>query len=124
MGRTEPAMVALSSSPTDGLVTLNPSDPFEAALIEMVLTNRAKRSDYAIDGDPFSNFHSTSAMMGVEGFGPLESALFNIYQKLTRLSSLRSNGRLGDPKNESVEDTYKDLAVYATILYAMYLSFK
>lgn len=95
------------------------SDPFEAACIEMVKMNRRKRSDYALDGDPFSNFHQSSAMLSIKGFGPIEAVLFNLTQKMSRLTALRSNGRLDDPKNEAVADTYLDIAVYSTILFAM-----
>jgi hypothetical protein len=117
-----PAIASISVPPLD--ITLDSSDPFESALIEMVKTNRAKRQDYALDGDPFSNFHMTSSLIGVPGFGPLESVLFNVAQKFARLTALRTNGRMDTPANEGVEDTYKDLAVYATILYAMYITFK
>lgn len=100
-------------------VVLDPDDPFDRALIPIVLTNRAKRRDYANDGDPFSNFRTTSALLGMDGFGPAESALFNVCQKIARLKALRANGRMDDPTNESVMDTYLDLAVYAIITYAI-----
>lgn len=100
-------------------ITLDPSDPFDAALIPLVETNRRKRKDYAADGDPFSNFKETSSALGLEGFGPIESVLFNCLQKQARLKSLRQNGRLHDTQNESVMDTYLDHAVYGIILYAV-----
>ena len=95
----------------DPPVTLDPSDPFDAALIPIVQTNRRKRADYAKDGDPFSSFRTSSDLLGLAGFGPVEAALFNITQKLSRLKSLRENGRMDDPQNEAVADTYLDLAV-------------
>lgn len=101
-------------------VTLNPDDPFERVVMDIVQTNRRKRKDYAVDGSPFSNFDTTAAGLGIEGFGAKESAIFNVLQKLARLSSLRANGRLDDPQNESVEDTYLDLAVYSIIAYAIH----
>jgi hypothetical protein len=117
-----PAIASISVPSLD--ITLDSTDPFESALIEMVKINRKKRQDYALDGDPFSNFHMTSSLMSMPGFGPLESVLFNVAQKFARLTALRTNGRMDQPANEGVEDTYKDMAVYATILYAMHLSFK
>lgn len=99
---------------------LDPNDPFEAVLIEMVSVNRSKRLDYALDDSPFSNFYYTSDNLGIPGFGPVESAVFNMLQKLARLYSLRQNGRLDDPENESVADTYLDLAVYGVIALAMF----
>jgi hypothetical protein len=100
-------------------VTLDPEDPFDAALIPIVQTNRRKRSDYSRDGDPFSSFRTSSGLLGLEGFGPVEAGLFNITQKLSRLKSLRENGRMDDPKNEAVADTYLDMAVYAILVFAM-----
>jgi hypothetical protein len=100
-------------------ITLDPSDPFDAALIPIVEINRRKRRDYAISGDPFSNFTTTSGLLGLEGFGPVEAALFNVAQKLARLQALRKNGRLEDPANEAVIDSYLDLAVYGIITYAL-----
>jgi hypothetical protein len=61
-------------------VTLDPDDPFDAALIPIVQTNRLKRADYARDGDPFSSFRTSSDLLGLTGFGPVEAALFNITQ--------------------------------------------
>jgi hypothetical protein len=100
-------------------VTLNPNDPFEKQLISIVETNRRKRKDYALDGDPFSNFRMTSELLGIPGFGATEAALFNVIQKLIRLHSLRKNGRIHDTANESVADTYLDAAVYAVITFAI-----
>jgi hypothetical protein len=83
----------------DEVVTLDPGDPFDAALIPIVRTNRRKRADYARDGDPFSSFRTSSDLLGLVGFGPVEAALFNITQKLSRLKSLRENGRMDDPQD-------------------------
>lgn len=104
---------------TDERVTLDPNDPFDAALIPIVETNRKKRADYARDGDPFDNFVTSSDLLGLQGFGPVESALFNMTQKLARLKSLRRNGRMDDPQNEAVSDTYLDLAVYGVLTFAL-----
>ena len=106
--------------PSDS-VLLNKFDPFESVLINIVDTNRKKRKDYAADGDPFSNFETSSDLLGLQGFGPIEASLFNVTQKLARLKALRTNGRMRDTANESVADTYLDLAVYAVITYAIYM---
>jgi hypothetical protein len=108
-------------SPTRPSTILDPNDPFDAALIPIVETNRRKRKDYAADGDPFSNFKATAGGLGLDGFGPTEAAIFNVLQKLARLQSLRTNGRLHDTANEAVIDTYLDLAVYSIIAYAIAL---
>jgi hypothetical protein len=109
--------VAAAMSATDSRVQLDPSDPFEAALIPIVETNRRKRADYALDGDPFSNFRGTAEFIGRPTW---VSPLFNCAQKLERVKSLMANGRLDDPRNEAVEDTILDNAVYGVIAWAIY----
>jgi hypothetical protein len=101
-------------------ITLDLTDPFDAAVAEIVSINRRKRADYALDGgDVFSNFKQTSEVIAVDGFGPADAALFNVIQKIMRLRSLRANGRMDDPANEAAGDTYLDLAVYAIIALAL-----
>lgn len=99
-------------------LTLNLDDPFEGPVADIVELNRRKRSDYASEDDIFINFRRSASMMSVEGFDYQEAILFNITQKIARLQALREQGKLHDPSNESVEDTYKDIAVYAVLLYA------
>jgi hypothetical protein len=104
-----------------GSETIDLDDPFEAAVWVLIQTNRKKRRDYAQDGDPFSNFQATANHFGISAW---ESAEFNLVQKLSRLQSLRANGRMsGGEENESVADTYLDAAVYAVIMYAIYRKF-
>lgn len=96
---------------------LDRSDPFEGALIRIAEMNRRKRADYAREDDIFSNFRFTA---GLFGLAVEEAAMFNVAQKLARISTLRVKAE--GPQNESVEDTYLDLAVYAVIAYAIYRS--
>jgi len=98
---------------------LDPTDKFDRVIIEMVEMNRKKRRDYAADTDIFSNFRDVAGNLGVEGFGPAESAYVLLLTKVARLRSLRVNGRMADPSNESVLDTFLDLAVYAAIVLAL-----
>lgn len=102
----------------DDLIVLDPTSPLEAALIDMVRVSRKKRADYAVDGEWDSNFRGVSDLMGLTGFERTEAAYSNVLQKVMRLRSLRMNGRMNDPKNESVDDTYLDLAVWAVITLA------
>lgn len=101
------------------LITLDENDPFEGVLVDIIRMNRKKRADYAADADIFSNFRDTASMLGLSGFSERESALFNILQKIARLKSLRANGRMDNPNNESVVDTVLDLAVYSVIYLAL-----
>ena len=93
------------------------TDWFQEAEKRIDATQLQKGQDYQLDTDPFSNFRRSGAHFGLATY---EAAEFNIVQKLERLKALRVNGR--NPENEAVEDTYKDLAVYATLAYAMYLA--
>lgn len=94
---------------------LDIEDPFEAALSQLAELHRRKKADYAIDGTEWSNFEDTANALGIESVGPQEAIDINIAQKMARLKSLRINGRLDDPQNESVIDTRRDLAVYAIL---------
>lgn len=105
---------------SDEITTLNAEDVFERVLIDMVKVSRKKRADYASDSDPLSNFKGTAEALGLSGFGSVEAALFNVLQKIERLKALRNNGRMSEPQNESVTDTYLDLAVYAVFTYALH----
>ncbi len=102
-------------------VSLDPDDAFERAVAVMVGLVRKKRADYALDQDSFSNFRDTADFIGIPGFTPVDSALFNVCQKLARLRSLRINGRMHAPQNEAVVDTYVDLASYACLTMAIAL---
>jgi len=101
-------------------VELDRNDPFDAAVLEIVRMNRKKRRDYAKDGEWDTNFVQTADHFGMDVW---ESAEFNLVQKVARLRSLRANGRMSEPENESVADTYLDAAVYAVIMYALYRNY-
>lgn len=98
---------------------LDPNDPFDKVVINMVSMNRKKRRDYAADSDPFSNFRDTARNMALEGFSATEAAYALLLTKISRLRSLRANGRMENTANESVLDTYLDLAVYSVIVLAL-----
>jgi len=88
------------------------------ALATIAETHAVKDHDYAGEDDEWVGFRQTSEHMGI----PLwESADFNEVQKLGRLKTLRERGE--DPLSETVEDTYRDKAVYAVLAYAMYLEY-
>lgn len=96
-------------------LTLDPNDPFEKQLIDIVATNRRKRKDYAGDGDPFRNFKDTAIQ--VNG-SPGLSVEVLLATKASRLKTLLFTG--ASAVNESVEDTILDRAVYSIIALAMY----
>lgn len=98
---------------------LDSTHPFEAVLVEMAKLSRKKRSDYARDGSPFSNFHETAEEMRREGkhptFDAQDSVVFNRAQKKVRLRALQANGRMDAAANEPVRDSLIDDAVYAEV---------
>jgi len=99
--------------------TLDPGDPFDSVILKMVEVNRAKRRDYALDGEFDSNFTDVAFNLGIDDFGNVESAYVLLLTKVARIRSLRKNGRMEDPSNESVVDTFVDLANYAVLCLAM-----
>lgn len=79
------------------------------ALEELGTVLGQKNSDYKIDGE-FSNFEFAGEIADLD---PAIVMLTQIGIKLGRLKGLPE-----DPQNESYQDTIKDLAGYAIILYA------
>lgn len=101
---------------------ISSSDPgFGSSFIDQALTDlfevlRKKNSDYKVTTSEFSNFHYAGDIAGIS---TRDVMLAQIGIKLGRLRGLTQSGK--DPEWESVEDTAKDLAGYAVILYAYYL---
>ncbi len=95
-------------------IYLNPSDPFEAALIDIVQINRKKRADYATDDDIFSNFRGAGRRTGLEA-SKIVDVMIAIKEE--RMAALEANGR--EPENEAVIDTLLDRACYSVIGYAL-----
>jgi hypothetical protein len=83
---------------------------FINALKKMEEIHIKKNEDYATADNPFSNFeHST---IGLKIFpNPRDGSFaWPIYTKLSRLSTLLNKN--GIPNNESIEDTFIDIANY------------
>lgn len=87
------------------------------ALEELSYTLNSKNADYRVTSSEFSNFHFAG---DVAGLPARDVMLAQIGIKLGRLKGLLD--RKSDPNWESIEDTIKDLAGYAVILYAYQLS--
>lgn len=82
----------------------------EAEYKKCVEISRAKNSDYAQDGDPFANFRSTEAI----GVPATKGILVRQMDKLCRVANLLK--REAQVKDESIEDTLRDMANYSIIL--------
>lgn len=82
-----------------------------------------KAADYAPGSDPWENFRFAShfaarVCLDLAADDPRRATVTIIGVKLSRLMTL---GLAGEAKNEAVEDTLKDLRVYAAILEAQNL---
>ena len=82
----------------------------------MVETNRKKRADYAASDNIFRNFERVAGMMDMAGYDAQEDILNMVFRKASRITNLRGK----EPMNESVEDSWLDLAVYAILGYVYY----
>lgn len=89
---------------------------FNRAIAEIQTTHDKKNQDYATDENPYSNFELAAQIAGVE---PIEVFKTLIGVKLARLVELEAKGKT--PNFESIEDTWKDLAVYAAMGYSYQL---
>jgi hypothetical protein len=93
---------------------------FEMLLDEMRQLHFLKNADYARSDDPMSNFKEAAEVArGFTGVDAVFASLIGI--KLARLRELTSAGKT--PNNESVGDTRRDLAMYATLWAAYALPF-
>ena len=79
-------------------------------LQKMKETYSIKNHDYASNKDPMSNFKECEEI-GVDAF---RGVLVRMSDKWSRIRQLTSKGT-NLVKDESIEDTLKDLAVYALI---------
>jgi hypothetical protein len=109
-------MAAEGTETADWRFSLDTNDPMDRAFKRMIEMNKKKRADYA-GKDPFANFRKVADMMQLDGYDYIEDCMTMVCRKIARINNLR--GR--DPKNEAVLDSYEDLAVYATLLFAMVL---
>lgn len=81
---------------------------FYELLEKLADVHSSKNHDYAQSDDPFSNFRKCEAF----GIPAWKGVLTRMSDKWSRLEQL-SGGK--DAKNESIDDTLIDLAVYSLI---------
>jgi hypothetical protein len=90
---------------------------FSDLLDEMAGLHDRKNSDYAQDGNPYSNFEQAADVArGFSGVDAVFASLIGV--KLARLRELTSAGKT--PNNESIADTRTDLAMYAALWASYY----
>jgi hypothetical protein len=88
---------------------------FYKLIEELKEIHSSKNHDYAGEGDPFRNF-KLSENLGIPAW---KGCLIRISDKFSRLCSF-ANKEEFKVKDESVEDTLKDLAVYSLICLILY----
>lgn len=84
---------------------------FISLLERMKETHDKKNADYANGTDPYSNFSFAS---NFSGSSKIQVYLTLIGVKAARLIELSKEGKT--PKNESINDTLLDFAVYAALM--------
>lgn len=97
------------------MIELNADNDFEAALIKMVETHRAKAKDYAGDDHPNQNFYDSAYQLGLTGGHSVESLIATKQARLRILLPQHWSQKDAAPANEGVVDTLLDRAVYAVI---------
>lgn len=98
---------------TDDIEGYRPG-PIALALTDLDAILAKKKSDYST-GDDFWNFEFAADTMGGDA-SPSDVMRALIGIKLGRIQNLLAEG--SDPENESLLDSFRDLAGYAIILYA------
>ena len=91
---------------------------FDHVLQQMKVIHDKKNHDYAKNTNPFSNFEYASQVAQVPVY---KIFMTMIGIKMARLNELLDSGKT--PNNESVQDTFIDLATYSAIM-AAYFSAK
>lgn len=107
--------------PVPYVPTLDPADPFDAVIIDMVLTNRRKRHDYTPQGgSPWANFDYVERRVTERyGLSPEQvSGIASFVLLTTKDARLDALSTREVPENEAEIDTYRDKAVYHVIEYA------
>lgn len=89
------------------------SERFVELMNDHIDLHLLKQQDYGDDDNPFANIRA-SEEFGVPAW---VGALIRMNDKMVRLKSMVRKGYLA---NESVEDSLRDLAVYATIALVLY----
>jgi len=96
-------------------ITLNPDNDFEAVLIQMVKTHRAKGHDYAGDDHPNQNFYDSAYQLSLTGGHAVEALISTKQARLRILLPRLWKSRTAKPANEPIRDTLLDRAVYSVI---------
>lgn len=89
------------------------SERFHEILRELGELHDLKQRDYGTEEDSFANIRASKEW----GAAPWVGAMIRATDKLRRLQKF---ARCGELANEAVEDSFRDLAVYAVIALVLY----
>lgn len=89
------------------------SPEFYKLLEEMADTHDKKSHDYASNSSPFANYHFAGMLSKIFHNPDDAGFLGRIGEKIYRLANLENDGKTA--KNESIEDTEKDICVIVTL---------
>ena len=88
---------------------------FYDALDELRILHDEKNSDYANDTNPYKNLQGVERI-GIEAW---RGIVIRLMDKFERLENFCRKGEF-TIKSESLEDTFKDIAVYSTLAMILY----
>lgn len=90
------------------------SPTFYELLEEMANTHDTKSHDYASNTNPSGNYHFAGKMATMFSHSPEDAGFVGrLAEKIYRLANLESSNKA--PRNESVADTEKDIAVITAL---------
>lgn len=90
------------------------SKRFYDLLEEMAETHDKKSHDYASNANPYGNYYFAGQIAGLFSHSPQDAGFAGrLAEKIYRLANLESSGK--ETRNESVEDTERDIAVIAAL---------
>lgn len=93
----------------------NGNPKFYDLLDDLARTHDKKSHDYASNDNPSGNYHFAGQMASMFSHSPQDAGFVGrIAEKIYRLANLEGSGK--SPKNETIEDTERDIAVI-TILW-------
>ncbi len=94
--------------------TRHGSPTFYALLEEIADTHDAKSHDYASAKNPSGNYHFAGQMATMFAHSPMDAGFVGrLAEKIYRLANLEGSGKT--PKNESIADTERDIAVITAL---------
>lgn len=92
----------------------NGNPKFYEMLEEMAETHDIKSHDYASNSNPSGNYHFAGQVSSLFSHSPQDAGFAGrIAEKIYRLANLEGSGK--DPKNETIADTERDIAVITVL---------